>query len=197
MARDRGPRFKQCRRLGLNVIGHPKAMKRAGNGNSRADKKLSEYGIRLLEKQRLRAYYGVLEKQFERYVNEAFKVKEGTTGEALLIILESRLDNLVYRMGLANSIRAARQMVNHGHILVDGKKINIPSYKVMPGSEISLREKSRKSPNYTEYIKNHRNVLPYIDADLDNYKAIYTRLPLRREIPIEINENLIVEFYSK
>lgn len=197
MARDRGPRFKQCRRLGLNVIGHPKAMKRAGRGDSRADKKLSEYGIRLLEKQRLKAYYGVLEKQFERYVDEAFKAKEGTTGEALLIILESRLDNLVYRMGFANSIRAARQMVNHGHILVDGNKVDIPSYKVTPGSEISLREKSRKSPNYTEYIKNHRNVLPYIDADLDNYKAIYTRLPLRREIPIEINENLIVEFYSK
>ncbi len=197
MARDRSPRFKQCRRLGLNVIGHPKAMKRAGNGGSRADKKLSEYGIRLLEKQRLRAYYGVLEKQFEKYVDEAFKVKEGTTGEALLILLESRLDNLVYRMGFANSIRAARQMVNHGHILVDGKKIDIPSYKVTPGSEISLREKSRKSLNYTEYIKNHTNVLPYIDADLDNFKATYTRLPLRSEIPIEINENLIVEFYSR
>lgn len=197
MARDRSPRFKQCRRLGLNVIGHPKAMKRAGKGGSRADKKLSEYGIRLLEKQRLRAYYGVLEKQFERYVDEAFKVKEGTTGEALLILLESRLDNLVYRMGFANSIRAARQMVNHGHILVDGKKIDIPSYKVTPGSEISLREKSRKSPNYTEYIKNPTNVLPYIDADLDNFKATYTRLPLRSEIPIEINENLIVEFYSR
>ncbi|MBE6048891.1 MAG: 30S ribosomal protein S4 [Clostridium sp.] len=197
MARDRGPRFKQCRRLGLNVIGHPKAMKRAGNGGSRADRKLSEYGVRLLEKQRLRAYYGVLEKQFERYVDEAFKVKEGTTGEALLILLESRLDNLVYRMGFANSIRAARQMVNHGHILVDGKKIDIPSYKVTPGSEISLREKSRKSPNYTEYIKNHINVLPYIDADLDNFRATYVRLPLRSEIPIEINENLIVEFYSR
>lgn len=197
MARDRGPRFKQCRRLGLNVIGHPKAMKRAGNGGSRADRKLSEYGVRLLEKQRLRAYYGVLEKQFERYVDEAFKVKEGTTGETLLILLESRLDNLVYRMGFANSIRAARQMVNHGHILVDGKKIDIPSYKVTPGSEISLREKSRKSPNYTEYIKNHINVLPYIDADLDNFRATYVRLPLRSEIPIEINENLIVEFYSR
>ncbi|MDD6795675.1 MAG: 30S ribosomal protein S4 [Clostridiaceae bacterium] len=198
MARDRSPRFKQCRRLGLNVYGHPKAMKRAGKGMSRADKKLSEYGIRLLEKQRLRAYYGVLEKQFEKYVDKAFSTKsDTTTGETLLILLESRLDNLVYRMGFANSIRAARQMVNHGHILVNGKKIDIPSYEVKPGMEISLREKSRKSPNYLEYINNSVNTLPYIDADLDNFKAVYKRLPQRNEIPIEINENLIVEFYSK
>ncbi|MDZ5035421.1 S4 domain-containing protein, partial [Clostridium perfringens] len=95
------------------------------------------------------------------------------------------------------SIRAARQMVNHGHILVNGKKIEIPSYKVEPGTEISLREKSRKSENYLGIIKNHVNVLPYIDSNLDEFKAVYTRLPLRNEIPIEINENLIVEFYSR
>lgn len=198
MARERGPRFKQCRRLGLNVIGHPKAMNRAGKGTSRADKKLSEYGIRLLEKQRLRAYYGVLEKQFERYVDEAFKVKgDMTTGEALLIRLESRLDNLVYRMGFANSIRAARQMVNHGHILVNGTKIDIPSYKIEPGTEISLREKSRTSKNYIESMEGHVNTLPYIECDLDNFRGVYTRLPNRNEIPIEINENLIVEYYSR
>lgn len=197
MARERGPRFKQCRRLGLNVSGHPKAMKRAVKGTSRADKKLSEYGVRLLEKQRLRAYYGVLEKQFRKYVEDAFKTKEGTTGEALLIRLESRLDNLVYRIGFANSIRAARQMVNHGHILVNGKKIDIPSYKVEPGTEISLTEKARKSPNYLASINGHVNTLPYIDSNLDEFKAVYTRYPLREEIPIQINENLIVEFYSR
>ncbi|GAA0108147.1 30S ribosomal protein S4 [Clostridium tertium] len=197
MARERGPRFKQSRRLGLNVYGHPKAMKRAVKGTSRADKKLSEYGVRLLEKQRLRAYYGVLEKQFKKYVEDAFKTKEGTTGEALLLRLESRLDNLVYRMGFANSIRAARQMVNHGHILVDGKKIDIPSYKVEPGTEISLTEKARKSPNYISNINGHVNTLPYIDSNLDEFKAVYTRYPLREEIPIQINENLIVEFYSR
>ena len=197
MARKRSPRFKECRRLGLNVSGHPKAMDRATKGTSRADKKLSEYGVRLLEKQRLRAYYGVLEKQFRKYVDDAFKVKEGTTGEALLIRLESRLDNLVYRMGFASSIRAARQMVNHGHILVNGKKIDIPSYKVEPGSEISLRESSRKSVNYTENISNHTNVLPYIESNLDEFKAVYLRYPLREELPIQINENLIVEFYSR
>lgn len=197
MARKRSPRFKECRRLGLNVSGHPKAMDRAKKGTSRADKKLSEYGVRLLEKQRLRAYYGVLEKQFRKYVEDAFKVKEGTTGEALLIRLESRLDNLVYRMGFASSIRAARQMVNHGHILVNGKKIDIPSYKVEPGSEISLKEASRKSVNYTEIISNHINVVPYIESNLDEFKAIYKRYPLREELPIQINENLIVEFYSR
>jgi small subunit ribosomal protein S4 len=197
MARKRSPRFKECRRLGLNVSGHPKAMDRATKGTSRADKKLSEYGVRLLEKQRLRAYYGVLEKQFRKYVEDAFKVKEGTTGEALLIRLESRLDNLVYRMGFANSIRAARQMVNHGHILVNGNKIDIPSYKVEPGAEISLTEKARKSPNYLANINSHTNTLPYIESNLEEFKAVYKRYPQRTEIPIQINENLIVEFYSR
>ena len=197
MARKRSPRFKECRRLGLNVSGHPKAMDRATKGTSRADKKLSEYGVRLLEKQRLRAYYGVLEKQFRKYVEDAFKVKEGTTGEALLIRLESRLDNLVYRMGFASSIRAARQMVNHGHILVNGKKVDIPSFKVEPGSEISLKESSRKSSNYTDNISNHTNTLPYIETNLDEFKAVYVRYPSREELPIQINENLIVEFYSR
>ena len=197
MARKTGPRFKECRRLGLNVSGHPKAMDRATKGTSRADKKLSEYGIRLLEKQRLRAYYGVLEKQFRKYVEEAFKIKEGKTGEALLIRLESRLDNLVYRMGFASSIRAARQMVNHGHILVNGSKVDIPSYKVEPGSEISLKEASRKSSNYVDYISNHTNTLPYIESNLDEFKAVYVRYPERHEIPIQINENLIVEFYAR
>ncbi|ATD54019.1 30S ribosomal protein S4 [Clostridium chauvoei] len=198
MARDRRPRFKMCRRLGLNVVGHPKAMDRAIKGTSRADKKLSEYGVRLLEKQRLRAYYGVLEKQFERYVQNAFNEKGITTGEALLIRLESRLDNMVYRMGFANSIRAARQMVTHGHLLVNGNKVDIPSYKLVPGDEISLREKSRKISNFVEIMQsNSSNTLPYISKDVENLKGSYIRLPQREEIPIQINENLIVEFYSR
>ena len=127
MAKMMGPRFKKCRRLGLNVYGHPKAMNRASKGTSRADKKLSDYGQQLLEKQRLRAYYGVMEKQFLRYVRMAKKSTD-QTGHALIKILESRLDNLVYRIGFASSIRQARQMVVHGHILINGKRINIPSY---------------------------------------------------------------------
>ncbi|GAB6169370.1 30S ribosomal protein S4 [Clostridium carnis] len=198
MARNREPRFKMCRRLGLNVVGHPKAMDRAIKGTSRADKKLSGYGVRLLEKQRLKAYYGVLEKQFAKYVRDAFKERDFTTGHALLLRLESRLDNMVYRMGFATSISSARQMVNHGHILVNGKKIDIPSYKLVPGDEISLREKSRKVSTYISAIKNNEiNILPYIDTDLENFKGTYIRLPLREEIPIVINENLIVEFYSR
>ncbi|OPF50751.1 30S ribosomal protein S4 [Clostridium baratii] len=197
MAKMRGPRFKMCRRLGLNVIGHPKAMDRAVKGSSRADKKLSEYGIRLLEKQRLRAYYGVLEKQFCRYVEKAFKSKE-LPGEALIQMLESRLDNMVYRMGFAPSIRAARQMVNHGHFLVNGKKVNIPSYQLSVGDEVVLREKSRNTNIFKETFENNSlNVLPYIHKDIESFKATFSRKPLREEIPIVINDNLIVEFYSK
>ena len=120
MAKMMGPRFKESRRLGLNVCGHPKAMKRAVKGTARSDKKLTEYGKQLLEKQRLRAYYGVMEKQFVNYFLEAKKAK-GQTGPALVLILESRLDNMTYRMGFASSIRQARQMVTHGHMLVNGK----------------------------------------------------------------------------
>ena len=197
MAKMRGPRFKMCRRLGLNVIGHPKAMDRAVKGSSRADKKLSEYGIRLLEKQRLRAYYGVLEKQFCRYVEKAFKSKE-LPGEALIQMLESRLDNMVYRMGFAPSIRAARQMVNHGHFLVNGKKVNIPSYQISIGDEVVLREKSRNTQIFKETFENNSlNVLPYIHKEVESFKATFSRKPLREEIPIVINDNLIVEFYSK
>ena len=197
MAKMRGPRFKMCRRLGLNVIGHPKAMNRATKGSSRADKKLSEYGIRLLEKQRLRAYYGVLEKQFCRYVEKAFKSKE-LPGEALIQMLEARLDNMVYRMGFAPSIRAARQMVNHGHFLVNGKKVNIPSYQLSIGDEVVLREKSRNTQIFKETFENNSlNVLPYIHKDIESFKATFSRKPLREEIPIVINDNLIVEFYSK
>lgn len=197
MAKMMGPRFKTCRRLGLNVIGHPKAMKRATKGTGRADKKLSDYGVQLLEKQRLRAYYGVMEKQFARYVDEAFASK-GVPGETLLFILESRLDNMVYRMGFANSIRQARQMVNHGHFLVNGSKVDIPSYRLSPGDEVVLREKSRKTEMFTDiFSSNILNSYPYISKEEENFKGVFLRLPSRTELPIVINEQLIVEFYSK
>ncbi|WP_315111839.1 30S ribosomal protein S4 [Clostridium intestinale] len=197
MAKMMGPRFKTCRRLGLNVIGHPKAMKRATKGTGRADKKLSDYGVQLLEKQRLRAYYGVMEKQFARYVDEAFSSK-GVPGETLLFILESRLDNMVYRMGFANSIRQARQMVNHGHFLVNGNKVDIPSYRLSPGDEVVLREKSRKTEMFTDiFSSNILNSYPYISKEEENFKGVFLRLPSRIELPIVINEQLIVEFYSK
>lgn len=124
MAKLMGPRFKRCRRLGLNVIGHPKAMDRAFKGSARNDKKLSDYGVQLLEKQRLKSYYGVMEKQFRNYYYKASKDK-GATGATLIRMLECRLDNLVYRLGFATSVAQARQMVVHGHILVNGNKVDI------------------------------------------------------------------------
>lgn len=198
MARNIGPRFKMCRRLGLNVVGHPKAMNHSVRGSARSDKKLSDYGVRLLEKQRLKAYYGVLEKQFAKYVNDAFKTKNSTTGYELLVKLESRLDNMVYRMGFATSVAAARQMVNHGHMLVNGKKIDIPSYILSTGDVVSLREKSRKIANYLDAMEGNRlNTLPYLTVDLENFTGTFIRLPLREEFPVQIDENLIVEYYSR
>lgn len=197
MAKMMGPRFKQCRRLGLNVCGHSKAMKRAAKGSARNDKKLSDYGIQLLEKQRLRAYYGVMEKQFANYFEKASKSKE-LTGFALIKLLECRLDNLVYRLGFANSIRQARQMVVHGHILVNGKKVDIPSFNVSVGDEIKLREKSQKNPMFKENFESSiLNVLPYISKNEADFSGTLLRYPERNEVPIEINEVLVVEYYSK
>ena len=196
LAKKMNPRFKECRRLGLNVCGHPKAMKRAKPGTSRADKKLSNYGRQLLEKQRLKAYYGVMEKQFKRYVEEAKKANE-LTGTALVKILETRLDNIVYRLGFASSIRQARQMVVHGHIEVNGKKVNIPSYRVRVGDVVSLKEKSRQINLFREnFLSNFLNSLPYLEKDEASFSGRLVRLPEREEIPIEIEDQLVIEFYS-
>ncbi len=197
MARMREPRFKKCRRLNLNVTGHPKAMNRQGNGQARDAKKLSAYGIQLLEKQRLRGYYEVMEKQFRRYVKTAKKSSE-LTGEKLIKDLETRLDNLVYRMNFASSIRQARQMVVHGHILVNGKKVDIPSFAVKEGDQITLREKSRDVITFKENLTEKVGyTLPYITYDPEAFSATLTRLPLRDEIPIQIDDHLVVEFYAK
>ena len=197
MAKMMGPRFKQCRRLGLNVCGHPKAMDRAERGTSRADKKLSPYGTQLLEKQRLKAYYGVLEKQFANYVHKAEKSKE-STGTVLIQLLECRLDNIVYRLGLASSIRQARQMVVHGHILVNGKKVDRPSFGLNVGDVVSLREKSQSNTMFKENFENSElNTLPYLEKNMEKFSGTLIKRPERTEIPIEINEILVVEYYSK
>ena len=196
MAKMMGPRFKQCRRLGLNVCGHPKAMDRAGRGTSRADKKLSPYGLQLLEKQRLRAYYGVLEKQFRNYVKKAEKSKE-STGTALIQALECRLDNLVYRLGFANSIRQARQMVVHGHILVNGKKVDIPSLTVKVGDVIAVKETSKSSAKFKALVEANKVAPNWLDVNLEEMSAKVVALPTREDIDIEIAEHLIIELYSK
>jgi small subunit ribosomal protein S4 len=197
MATMRQPRFKLSRSLGLNVYGHPKAMNRATNGTSRGDKKLSSYGRQLLEKQRLRAYYGVLEKQFKRYVQSAINDKD-QTGYALIKRLECRLDNLVYRLGIASSIRQARQMVVHGHIFVNDKKVDRPSYEIRIGDIVSLSKKSKDIEIFKDnFLSQLSSILPYLSKDKDNFAGTLVRYPDRNEVPIEIDDHLVVEFYSK
>ncbi len=198
MATKRGPRFKECRRIGVNVCGHPKAMSRFGKvgGQQRRSKK-SEYAQQLNEKQKIKAYYGIFERQMRNYFDKASRVRDGKPGEVLLVLLETRLDNVVYRMGFANSIRFARQMVTHRHILVNGKIVNIPSYQVKVGDVITLKEKSRKIEHFTETFAQSGFAVPYVDVDADKFEGTLTRLPLREELPIEVSEQLVVEFYSK
>jgi len=197
MARMRHPRFKKCRSLGLNVCGHPKAMKRADNGQSREKRKLSPYGIQLLEKQRLKCYYEVMEKQFRRYVKEAMKDNE-MTGDSLIRKLECRLDNMVYRMNFGSSIREARQMVTHGHMEVNGKKVDIPSFALSVGDIVTLRQKSRKNEVYREnFMEKAFNTVSYVEIDKENFSAVLVKKVERSEVPIEIKDHLVVELYSK
>ena len=197
MATKKGPRFKECRRLGVNVCGHPKAMERAGAPAFKKSKKTSDYGLHLIEKQKVKAYYGILERQLRRYFELATKSSE-MTGVALLVSLETRLDNLVYRLGFASSIRMARQMVSHRHIEVDGVKINIPSYAVKVGQVISLVEKSQKSEQFKKsWLSDSKAKFDYLERDEEKFSGKLTRLPLRAEIPVQINEQMVVEYYSK
>ena len=197
MATRRSPRFKECRRLGVNVCGHPKAMERAGAPAFKKSKKTSDYGLHLIEKQKVKAYYGILERQLRRYFELATKSSE-MTGVALLVSLETRLDNLVYRLGFASSIRMARQMVSHRHIEVDGVKINIPSYSVKVGQVISLVEKAQKSEQFKKsWLSDTKAKFDYLERDEEKFSGKLTRLPLRAEIPVQINEQMVVEYYSK
>ena len=200
MATRREPRFKLCRRLGVNVYNHPKALKRVSQQaqkGGRAGKKVSEYGLQLMEKQKIKAYYGMLERQFVRYYKQGQKSSE-MTGVAMLKGLECRLDNLVYRIGFGRSIRQSRQIVNHGHILVNGRKVDIPSYACKPGDVISLREKSRDNELIKTNFQDIRNYeLPYIEKNIDQWSGTLTREPMREEIPIDVNEILVVELFSK
>ncbi len=202
MATRREPRFKLCRHLGVNVCGHPKAMKRsdpkkAAAASARTGQKISQYALQLLEKQKIKAYYGILERQFARYFDMAKKSNE-MTGVALLKSLECRLDNLVYRIGFARSIRQARQFVSHGHILVNGNKVDIPSYGVKVNDVISLKEKSRTNAlieaNFNGLVSFN---VPYIEKDKSKFSATLIREPMRDELPIDVNEILAVELYSK
>lgn len=161
-------------------------------------KKVSEYGLQLREKQKARRYYGVLESQFAKYFEMAARAK-GITGENLLRILESRLDNVVYRLGFAMSRPEARQLVNHGHFQVDGQKVNIPSFLVKPGQVIALRERSRNSDKIKASIENNASRVPpsWLEVDRDNYLGKVVTEPQREDLDLPIEEHLIVELYSK
>ncbi|MFN7250630.1 MAG: 30S ribosomal protein S4 [Anaerobacillus sp.] len=200
MARYTGPSWKLSRRLGISLSGTGKELQKRpyvpGQHGPTQRKKLSEYGIQLQEKQKLRHMYGVNERQFRRIFDDAGKMS-GIHGENFMILLESRLDNLVYRMGLSRTRRGARQLVNHGHVMVDGKRVDIPSYRVRPGQTISVREKSLNLTVVKDALEVNNFVPAYLDFNEDKLEATYTRLPERTELPAEVTEALIVEFYSR
>ncbi|MFD2446355.1 30S ribosomal protein S4 [Bacillus sp. CGMCC 1.16607] len=200
MARYTGPSWKLSRRLGISLSGTGKEIEKRpyapGPHGPNQRKKLSEYGLQLQEKQKLRHMYGVTERQFRNLFDKAGKMS-GKHGENFMILLEARLDNVVYRLGLARTRRAARQLVNHGHILVNGSRVDIPSYRVTAGQTISLREKSRNLDVVKEAVEVNNFVPDFLTFDADKLEGTFTRLPERSELPAEINESLIVEFYSR
>lgn len=196
MARPMGPRFKQSRRFGVNIFGHAKELKRGPKANMR----LSEYGKQLIEKQKLKAYYGLSEKQMRKYMVLATKESrksERITGDILVTMIERRLDNLVYRLGFAKSLRQARQLVVHGHIRVNGKKVDIPSYIVSVGDEIGLRERSKNMECIKDSIGSTMITLPYLSRDEEKMTGKLVEMPERDRVPVEIVDSLIIEFYSK
>jgi len=199
MARYTGPSWKISRRLKYSVSETGKELgKRAyppGQHGQRRSK-ISEYGIQLQEKQKVRYTYGLNERQFRKTFNEAKNMK-GPQGENFLFLLESRLDNLVYRAGYAKTRQQARQLVNHAHFLVDGKKVDIPSYRVKPGQEVSLRERSSKLSIIDENLDNVRVRLDFVAFDENKKSFTFKRLPERKEILEDIKESLIVEFYNR
>ena len=197
MARNMQPIVIRCKTLGIerSVMGYDKSTYR---NPKQSRKKQSEYGIQLNEKQKVKFIYGVLEKQFRKYYVMAAK-QAGITGQNLLQILESRLDNVVFRLGLANTRKEARQIVNHGHILVNGSKVDIPSYLVKPGDVVSVREKSKSSARMKEIVEaNEKRIIPkWLSMDKNKLEGKVLQLSDREDIDYDVEEHLIVELYSK
>ena len=197
MAVNRTPVLKRCRSLGLepSYLGYDKKSNRQ---NARAGKKVSEYGLQLREKQKAKFIYGVLEKPFRNYYEKADRMK-GMTGENLMVMLESRLDSVVFRMGFARTRREARQVVDHKHVLVNGKVINIPSYLINAGDVIEIKESAKSMQRYKDIVEvtGGRLVPEWMDVDIENFKGTIKNLPTREMIDVPVNEMLIVELYSK
>jgi small subunit ribosomal protein S4 len=197
MAVNRVPVLKRCRSLGLEPM-YLGIDKKSNRELRRANKKMSEYGLQLREKQKAKFIYGVLEKPFHNYYEKATKMR-GMTGENLMILLERRLDNVIFRMGLARTRKEARQIVDHKHVLVNGKTVNIPSFLVKAGDAIEIREKSKGSQRYKDILESTggRLVPDWIDVDQENLKGSIKELPSREVIDVPVDEMLIVELYSK
>ena len=198
MARDRVPVLKRCRSLGLDPI-YLGIEKKSKKENPRAGKKISEYGLQLREKQKAKFIYGVLEKQFRGYFARAEKMREGIPGENLLILLELRLDNVMFRLGYGRTRKEARQIVRHKHVLVNGKPVDIPSYQVKVGDVISVKDKYSDMQRYKDIleVKGTRVVPEWLNADHENLNGTVVCKPTREMIDIPVEETLIVELYSK
>ena len=197
MAVDRTPVLKRCRSLGMEPM-YLGIDKKSNRQLVRANRKMSEYGLQLREKQKAKFIYGVLEKPFRNLYATAERMK-GLTGPNLMVLLECRLDNVVYRLGFARTRKEARQIVDHKHVLVNGKRVNIPSYRVKAGDKIEIREKSKSLQRYKDILEvtAGRLVPVWLESDQENLCGTVTELPLREQIDVPVNETLIVELYSK
>jgi len=197
MAVNRVPVLKRCRSLGLDPM-YLGIDKKSTRQLKRANRKVSEYGMQLKEKQKAKFIYGVLEKPFHNYYLKAERMS-GATGENLMVMLESRLDNVIFRLGFARTRREARQIVDHRHVLVNGKIVNIPSYLVKAGDEIEIKERAKSSERYKQILEvtGGRLVPAWLDVDQENLKGTVRELPTREAIDVPIDEMLIVELYSK
>ncbi|REE08594.1 30S ribosomal protein S4 [Winogradskyella pacifica] len=201
MARYTGPKTKIARKFGQAIFGDDKAFEKRNyppgqHGNARRRGKKSEYSVQLMEKQKAKYTYGILEKQFRNMFKRATSAK-GITGEVLLQLCESRLDNVVYRMGISPSRSGARQLVSHRHITVNGEKVNIPSYQLKAGDVVGVREKSKSLEAIQNSLSNSSNVFEWITWNTSTMEGTYVAVPARIQIPEQINEQLIVELYSK
>lgn len=200
MSRYTGSTYRKSRRLGFSILENGKELAKrpyapGQHGNERR-RKLSDYGTQLQEKQKVRFMYGINEKQFRKIFDDAGKLK-GVHGENLLRLLESRLDNLVYRLGFASTRKGARQLVNHGHITVNGIKVNIPSYRCKPGDVIAIKEQSKTHPAVLDSLEGTNNRVEFVTFDDKKLSGTYVRFPERSELNADINESLIVEFYNR
>ncbi|MBZ6003609.1 30S ribosomal protein S4 [Leuconostoc gelidum subsp. aenigmaticum] len=201
MSRYTGPKWRISRRLGVSLSGTGKELSRRayapGDHGAGRRAKISEYGTQLREKQKLRFTYGLTERQFHSLFNKAGKIRKGTHGTNFMILLEQRLDSLVYRLGLATTRQQARQLVNHGHIMVDSKRVDIPSFSVTPGQVISVRDKSKTIVPIQVAVESVVGHPQFVSFDADKLEGSLVRLPEREELDADINESLIVEYYNR